>query len=444
MGIGTLRYYDRATLRAVTTLTVGGATVWSADAVIAGARYDLSMSIGWILVAVGTVACGNVMSMADAPPSHEGPTVGACSITPADTTTTTTDTTATPTFSGSTARTLPVTYQCSADGGAFVTCSSGAAITGFSDDGSHSLVVRATDDLGNSTTQCASTWSVCLSGSQTLSYTGSLQTFTVKSCVSSISVDTYGAQGGGTSSGLPAGGKGARMSGTFAVVGGTVLNVVVGGMGTTRGCYGPPTAELGGGGGGGSFVWKVGNTTPLIVAAGGGGSASLSSLGGATFCTSRGGQGGQTAGALAGSQNSGTQYAGAAGTAGGGGGAGGSKTSFDNTGAGGGGWNSAGASFTYAPTGGIYTGGSSGSGGGGDFAGGTGGGAGGYGGGGAALCSGAGGGGYHGGGGGEASYDGSTIAINCGGGGGGSFNTGASQVNQAGMRAGNGQVIISW
>ena len=61
-----------------------------------------------------------------------------------------------------------------------------------------------------------------MTGSQTLSYTGSLQTFTVKSCVTSITIDAYGAQGGGTSSGNPAGGKGARMSGTFAIAGGTV------------------------------------------------------------------------------------------------------------------------------------------------------------------------------------------------------------------------------
>lgn len=406
-----------------------------------GRRLDLPMRIGWVLVAVVTVACGNVVSKTDA--ANDAPTVGSCSITPADGTTTG-DVTATPTFSGATATTPPVTYECSVDGGAFVTCTSGMAITGFSGEGSHSLVVRATDGRGNATTQCTSTWTVCLSGSQMLSYTGTLQTFTLKSCVTSISIDAYGAQGGGTSGGVAAGGKGARMSGTFAISGGTVLNVVVGGMGTTKACYSPQTPELGGGGGGGSFVWKVGETTPLIVAAGGGGSASLSSLSGATFCTSRGGQGGQTAGALPGSQNSGTQYAGAAGTGGGGGGAGGSKTSFDNTGAGGGGWSSAGASFSYAPTGGTYTGGSSGAGGGGDFAGGTGGAAGGYGGGGAALCSGAGGGGYNGGGGGEASYDGSTIAINCGGGGGGSFNIGTSQTNQAGVRTGNGQVIISW
>ena len=401
----------------------------------------LVMRIGWVLVVLGTGACGNVVSQTDA--SSGGPTVGACSITPEDSTTID-GTTATPTFSGATATNLPVTYQCSADSGDFAACASGAAITGFSSDGSHSLVVRAIDGLGNATTQCMSTWTVCLPGSQTLSYTGSLQTFTVKSCVTSITIDAYGAQGGGTSSGNPAGGKGARMSGTFAVAGGTVLNVVVGGTGFTQGCYGPPTAELGGGGGGGSFVWKVDATTPLIVAGGGGGAASLSSLSGATFCTSRSGQAGQTGGALPGSQNSGTQYGGAAGTAGGGGSAGGSKTQFDNTGAGGGGWITPGASFTYAPTGGTYTGGSSGAGAGGDFGGGTGGAKGGYGGGGAALCSGAGGGGYNGGGGGEASYDGSSTAINCGGGGGGSFNTGTSQTNQAGARVGNGQVIISW
>src|SRR5262249_37410871 len=164
------------------------------------------------------------------------------------------------------------------DGGAFAACTSGTAIAGFSSDGSHSLAVRAIDGLGNATTQCMSTWIVCLSGTQTLSAVGHLQTFTVKSCVTSISIDAFGAQGGGTSGGAPSGGKGARMSGTFSVAGGTVLNVVVGGMGSTTGCYAPATSELGGGGGGGSFVWKVGETTPPIVAARGGGAGPPSPL----------------------------------------------------------------------------------------------------------------------------------------------------------------------
>src|SRR4051794_19374000 len=97
----------------------------------------LAMRIGWVLLAVATVACGNVVSQTDA--SSGGPTVGSCSITPEDSTTIS-GTTATPTFSGATATNPPVTYQCSADSGEFAPCASGAAFTDFSSEGSHSLV----------------------------------------------------------------------------------------------------------------------------------------------------------------------------------------------------------------------------------------------------------------------------------------------------------------
>ena len=53
----------------------------------------------------------------------------------------------------------------------------------------------------------------------TFGYTGAISTFTVPCLVSSISIDVRGAQGGSSASGV---GRGARMTGTFAISGGTV------------------------------------------------------------------------------------------------------------------------------------------------------------------------------------------------------------------------------
>jgi len=97
---------------------------------------------------------------------------------------------------------------------------------------------------------------------QTFSYTGTFQTFTVPSCVTLITVNCSGGQGGGVNS--DSGGRGARMIGAISVVPGEVLTVLVGkaGVGTSNG-------GSAGGGGGGSFVMH--GATPLIIAGGGGG-----------------------------------------------------------------------------------------------------------------------------------------------------------------------------
>lgn len=114
---------------------------------------------------------------------------------------------------------------------------------------------------------------------QTFNYTGSLQRFTIPSCVSSIVINASGAQGGTASYGPPpAGGLGANIIGTFTVTPGQVLKIMVGQMGIngSGGC-----GNLNGGGGGGSFVWdSVSTTNPLIAAGGGGGSGSCGYSGG--------------------------------------------------------------------------------------------------------------------------------------------------------------------
>jgi hypothetical protein len=254
----------------------------------------------------------------------------------------------------------------------------------------------------------------------TINYTGTLATYTVPPGVTSIRIEALGAAGGTGLLGVS--GKGAKMVGTFTVIPGEVLNVLVGGSGVA-GTYVA-------GGGGGSFVWKSGPA--LLMAAGGGGGGGYTDVGGASY-------NGMNASTTTSGTNGNSQAAG-----GGVSGNGGTASLAPTYAAGGAGWNSNGVNGTIhgcSPNsiGGQrpLLGGAGGTGGGLAGAGGYGGGGGGN-----ARCGavgGGGGGGYSGGGpGGEVvsgRYD--------GGGGGGSFNGGTDQTNTAGLGAGNGQVIIT-
>ena len=249
----------------------------------------------------------------------------------------------------------------------------------------------------------------------TFNYTGAIATYTVPAGVTNISIQAYGAKGGNTNGGL-----GAGIYGEFTVVPGTVLNVVVGQQGIVNNCGGPGAS---GGGGGGSFVWDPAMATTPLIAAGGGGGGNTNWAGTCVI----GGPG------LAG-EDGGPGDGGAA--LGGVGGNGGRGDAPSGTGSGGGGWLTPGQNSTW---GGGCTGGTTIP----TFLGGLGattfgpGGEGGFGGGGGAVCGCGGGGGYSGGGGGNGS------SCRAGGGGGGSFNDGINQVNAAGVREGNGQVIIT-
>ena len=261
-------------------------------------------------------------------------------------------------------------------------------------------------------------------------YTGSMQTFTVPSGVTSITVEAFGAQGGGGISNSLAGGRGARMRGTFTVVPGEVFNVLVGGQGQTGSSSYDPQGNENGGGGGSFFVKNVG-TVPYIIAGGGGGGPSTS-YGYSCSRTSSDADGQTgTSGVTISCYSTGT---------GGSGGAGGSSTGSTQGGAGGGFSSNGGNGGSHCAT--AYGGSSYIAGG----AGGTGNRCygstnnGGYGGGGGGQLGGPGaGGGYSGGGtsGGWSSY--STY-----GGGGGSYNSGTAQSNTAGARTGNGLITVTY
>ena len=114
-------------------------------------------------------------------------------------------------------------------------------------------------------------------------YTGSIVAWTVPS-TGIYDITAYGAQGGQGESDLirPLGGLGAQIGGSFQLIGGQTLNILVGGggVGANLGSGNEPDAVYvpvgpGGGGGGGSFV-VVSSSTPLVVAGGGGGAGSTS------------------------------------------------------------------------------------------------------------------------------------------------------------------------
>lgn len=169
----------------------------------------------------------------------------------------------------------------------------------------------------------------------TYSYTGSTQTFTVPTGVTSVSVKVWGAGGAGslyTGAGYAgSGGSGALVKGTIAVTPGQTLTIVVGGGGrlsvtaASAGGYGGGGASggaYGGSGGGYSGIFSsatLSQANALAIAGGGAG-------GGYYYQTTYGGAGGATTGSAGGNVT--TTY-----TGGGGGtvSAGGAGGRFNNT-----------------------------------------------------------------------------------------------------------------
>jgi hypothetical protein len=248
--------------------------------------------------------------------------------------------------------------------------------------------------------------------------TGSMQSFVVPGCISSLTIEAWGAQGGNNGT---TGGLGAYMKGTFSVTPGDVLLIGVGQQ--------PAQCCSGAGGGGSSGVYNSTTSQHLIVAGGGGGGGYSSSVNSTI-----------TKDAVTGTSGENTYGCGtnnsliASGGTGGSGGQGATNPCGDwPKGGGGGGVNSSGGSGG-AGGGGAFSvnGGSGGSG--------TNGSVGGYGytGGGGSEYGGGGGGGYSGGGGGAAATDYTS------GGGGGSYNAGSNQSSSAANHTGDGQILISW
>lgn len=119
----------------------------------------------------------------------------------------------------------------------------------------------------------------------TYNYTGAVQTYTVPACVTSITVDVYGAQGGNASVG-GTGGLGGYVTGTLPVTPGDVLYIYVGGQNGYNGggdggqdgntVFSGSPGALAPSGGGASDI-RIGGITVndrVVVAGGGGGGGS--------------------------------------------------------------------------------------------------------------------------------------------------------------------------
>lgn len=115
-------------------------------------------------------------------------------------------------------------------------------------------------------------------------FTGAAETFVVPSCVAQITVELWGAQGGGSrccaidgGETQDDGGRGAYVRARLEVDPGEVLQIVVGGRGALDGAAGynggGAGGEFGGGGGGGSDLRRGGAEIHdrVLVAGGGGG-----------------------------------------------------------------------------------------------------------------------------------------------------------------------------
>ncbi|MCC6599780.1 MAG: immunoglobulin domain-containing protein [Crocinitomicaceae bacterium] len=321
-------------------------------------------------------------------------------------------------------------YNWSVPSGATITLDAGTSITvTFGATPTGNVSVSATNICGTSSANTLGITTSIICSPDTFNATntgktGSIQTFTVPSGVTSLTVEAWGAAGGSLSG--YAGGKGARMKGTFSVTPGEQIKMLVGQMGETEQ----------GGGGGGTFVTRADNSI-LLIAGGGGGAGNIGV--GINATTGTAGQ---------------TGVGGAQGTGGDNGGGGGGASGYGGGGGGGYCGNGGDCAIDY------YSGGTGGNGcvngtnGGGTVQVGSGGksflnggaggdsdGDGGYGGGAGSKhgnACGGGGGGYSGGGGGG--YNGSHGQ----GGGGGSINNGTSQSNTSGVQSSHGQVILTW
>jgi hypothetical protein len=305
-------------------------------------------------------------------------------------------------------------YAWTFQNGSPATSTSANPLVTYSSTGVNSVKLVVTDLNGctDSSTQSITVTNCPAPGQNqvTFNYTGGQQSWTVPAtCVSSVTLECWGAQGG---SSISTGGAGGYAKGDLAVTPGQVLYLYVGGQGGNPGGgwngggsgHANGSYPASGGGGGGSDVRIGGQTLSdrVIVAGGGGGSCTLYS---GNYSSTTPGTGGGNAGTAAGNVFNGTATAT--------GGDGGNQNSGGNAGNG----NQAGSPGTLGQGGNGFPGSNS--------------------------MAGGGGGGFYGGGGGGFQSSGIDIASS-GGGGSGYTGTLSNASMQTGIRNGHGQIIITY
>lgn len=200
------------------------------------------------------------------------------------------------------------TYSWSFPSGTPATSSSATPSVSWAAGGTYDVILTATRAGGcmDSDTQSVTVIS-CPSNTVTFSFTGGMQTYTVPSCVDSMHIQVWGAEGGTGAGGSPPqvglGGLGGFSEGYIMAAGGTTLNIYVGGQGgaPTAGYNGGGVGANGGccwgagGGGGGASDIRIGGTmlsNRIIVAGGGGGGGGREG----SYGSGAGGDGGGTTG----------------------------------------------------------------------------------------------------------------------------------------------------
>src|SRR5450755_4235197 len=152
---------------------------------------------------------------------------------------------------------------------------SNACTTDSCDNGTCAHVDLSCDDADACTTDSCDMVMGCAHvnnnhGTQTFTANGTIQTFAVPTCVTSLHLVASSAQGGGITAAYP-GGLGATLEGDFSVAVGQNISILAGGAGADGNANTDTTSEgqRGGTGGGGTFV--VRDVTILLIAGGGGG-----------------------------------------------------------------------------------------------------------------------------------------------------------------------------
>lgn len=173
-------------------------------------------------------------------------------------------------------------WQLDSTSGAWTSGTSVLVTAPSSSTAPHTIYFYSRDNATNQESLQSVTFSVSAlagGGTQSFSFTGADQVFTVPEGVSSLTVDLDGASGGWGGGGAGEGGLGGSVQAAIPVTPGSILTVRVGGGGSDSdagGAGGWPNGGLGsdgncGGAGGGSTSILLGSTVLVEAGAGGGG-----------------------------------------------------------------------------------------------------------------------------------------------------------------------------